>query len=389
MTGSGQAPYGRLSAFYLLYFGAIGILVPFWGLYLRHRGFDAAAIGGMFAVLMAMRIFMPTLWAWLADLGGGRRVGMRLAAALAPLSFSFALMEPGVHGMVLVLAAFGTAWAGLLPQFEANTLDHLGRESNRYGHVRLWGSVGFILAVLLGGRWLAGAGVAHVPVVLLTLLAATFVAALVTPVAGTDRVDLRGEGLLPRLRQPAVLGLLAACVLCQASFGTFYAFFSIYVRDAGYSPQLTGLLWAWGVAAEILVFLYTPRLLARVPTQWLMILALGSLVVRWLLTGLFPGSLLLLFLAQTLHMTGFGLFHAVAIFLVHRLFPGRTRNRGQALYSSIGFGLGGAAGSAAAGYTWQHGGATSAWLLSALFAALALAVIIITGAARAPRDISA
>jgi PPP family 3-phenylpropionic acid transporter len=97
------------------------------------------------------------------------------------------------------------------------------------------------------------------------------------------------------------------------------------------------------------MFLYTARLLERVGSRALLIFALGATAVRWLLTAVAADSLPVLVFAQTLHMASFGLFHAVAVVMVHRYFRGRLQGRGQALYSAAGFGLGGAFGSMASG----------------------------------------
>jgi PPP family 3-phenylpropionic acid transporter len=165
--------------------------------------------------------------------------------------------------------------------------------------------------------------------------------------------------------------LLAGCILLQASFGPYYVFFTIYLRDLGYSSGTAGLMWAWGAAAEIAVFAYTPRLLQRWSAHGLLTAALAATAVRWLITACFPSSVSMLLLAQSLHMASFGISHAVAVYLVHRYFGGSLQNRGQALYSSLCFGLGGATGSLMAGYLWELQGAMTVWLAAAVLAAAA------------------
>jgi PPP family 3-phenylpropionic acid transporter len=364
----------RLSAFYACYFGAIGVLLPFWTPYLRHLDFSPLVIGQLMAVMMATRIVTPSLWAWLADCSHRPDRIMRGCALLAPLAFAAVLSGPGPSGMALILGLFGLAWTGLLPQFEANTLNHLGRSSHRYAHVRLWGSVGFIATVLAGGIIFEGAGIRHVPVALLVLFGLTAVAAVSTPVARRRRPAIDPARLRTVLLRPEVACLLTACVLQQASFGPYYVFFTIYVTDLGYAPTTAAMLWAWGVTAEIIAFVYTPRLLQRFDGSSLLLAALAATVVRWAVTATCAGSLPLLFMAQTLHMAGFGLFHAVAISLVHRHFPGRLQIRGQALYSSLGFGLGGVIGSLGAGWVWTQWGGQASFFLATGLALLACVV---------------
>jgi MFS transporter, PPP family, 3-phenylpropionic acid transporter len=369
--------YSRLSAFYLFYFGAIGVFVPFFSLYLQQEGFDAVAIGQLMAIPMAMRMLAPGLWGWAADRSGRRDLALKVGALLATGGAALLLGASGFVAVALALAAFALPWSGLLPQFEATTLSHLGVRPQRYGLVRLWGSIGFILAVVIGGLVFEGEAVGRVPLLLLLLVAATMLAIWRVPSPPPRPATAAMESpqtLMAALRRPWVLALLVICVLQQAAFGPYYVFFTIYLDRLGYGTGAAGMLWAWGVAAEIAMFLYTPRLIERFGSRALLVFALVVSVLRWLLTAWGAAWLPLLLLAQTLHMAAFGLFHAVAVLLIHRAFGGRLQGRGQALYSALGFGVGGALGSLGSGYAWTVAGPGGAFTGAALVAALAAGV---------------
>lgn len=379
---AGQAPagdvpaglYPRLSAFYLCYFGAIGVIVPFFAFYLQYRGFSAVAIGQLMAIPMAMRILAPGFWGWAADRSGRRDLTLRVGALLATGGAALLWGASGFLATAIGLAAFALPWTGLLPQFEATTLSHLGTRPHRYGLVRLWGSVGFILAVILGGLVFAGARVGLVPLGLLLLVAATMATIWLVPPAPAAAGASASYRLGPALRRPWVLALLAVCALQQAAFGPYYVFFTIYLDRLGYSTAVAGLFWAWGVAAEVLVFLVTPWLIERFGSRPLLVFALAASALRWLLTAWGAAWLPVLVFAQTLHMAAFGLFHAVAVLLIHRAFPGRLQGRGQALYSAVGFGVGGALGSLASGYAWSAVGPALTWTGAAVLAGFAALV---------------
>jgi PPP family 3-phenylpropionic acid transporter len=370
----GPGLYARLSAFYLLYFAAVGVVIPFFAFYLKHRGFGSVAIGQLMSIPMFMRVLAPGLWGWAADVTGRRRQVLRAGAVMAVGGAAAITLEPGFGVLALALAAFALPWSGLLPQYEANTLSHLGAAPHRYGFVRLWGSLGFIVAVMAGGIIFDGVGVVRVPPAMLALVFAVACAVWLTPFAAAAPAG-GGEGgfRAVALTRP-VVALFVVCFLQQAAFGPYYVFFTIYLEELGYSTAQAGALWAWGVAAEVVMFLYTARLLERFGSRALLIFALGATAARWLLTALAAESLPVLVFAQTLHMASFGLFHAVAVVMVHRYFRGRLQGRGQALYSAAGFGLGGAFGSMASGYTWQFGGPGAAYGGAAAVAALATVI---------------
>jgi PPP family 3-phenylpropionic acid transporter len=67
-----NTPYWRLSGFYFFYFASLGVLVPYWSIYLEWLNFSAGEIGELTAILLATRIFVPYIWAWIADHKGHR-----------------------------------------------------------------------------------------------------------------------------------------------------------------------------------------------------------------------------------------------------------------------------------------------------------------------------
>jgi len=149
-----------------------------------------------------------------------------------------------------------------------------------------------------------------------------------------------------------VIAFFVACFFNQAAHGPYYGFFSLYLETLGYSPEFTGLMWGLGVAVEVGMFVFMPRLLLLFGPRRLMLAALALAALRWLLIGHFARDLPVLLFAQSLHAFSFGVFHAVSIHLIHQFFPGSLQRRGQALYSTLSFGAGNAVGSLAAGYLW-------------------------------------
>ncbi len=345
--------YLRLSGFYLFYFAILGVLLPYWGLYLLALGFDPARIGELMAIPQATKLVAPTLWGWLADRTGRRMRVICWACLASALAFA-GVYEAGSSylGLSLVTLLFSFFWNAALPQFEAVTLDHLGEHVHRYSRIRLWGSVGFIGAAVGLGYVVQDWGVGIVPAVLLSLFAVLWLNSLLVPERPTAPVVHETPPLGRVLRQPAVVAFFVACFLNQAAHGPYYGFFSLYLETLGYTREFIGLMWGLGVTVEVGMFAFMPRLLPRFGPRRLMLAALALAALRWLLIGHFARDLPVLLFAQSLHAFSFGVFHAVSIHLIHQFFPGSLQGRGQALYSSLSFGAGNAVGSLAAGYLW-------------------------------------
>ena len=363
-------PYWRLSAFYFFYFAALGTLMPYWGLYLQSLGFDAFAIGSLMAILMATKIVAPNVWGWLGDHLGHRMAIVRLASLLSLLAF---LAMPGATGfaqIALIMTLYSFFWNASLPQFEAVTFNYLGREVERYSRLRLWGSVGFIVTVVLVGYLVDQRGTG----VVLTALTVVFTGILLSSLLVRDKSGAAGEiaqpPILQVLRTPRIMAFFAAVFLMQMSHGPYYAFYSIYLQDFGYTKSSIGILWSIGVLAEVLLFVFMHRIMHRYSAALILLVSLMLAALRWLLIGFFPDVLSLLVLSQLLHAASFGSFHASAIHLVHGYFRGRNQGRGQALYSSLSFGAGGAVGTFSSGILWEQWGAPFAYTMASAVALL-------------------
>lgn len=347
-------------------------MLPYWSLYLQAQGFAPARIGELMAIPLATKVVAPNVWGWIADRSGRRMAIVRFACLAAALCFAGVFAAAGAYlGLALVMLSFSFFWNAALPQFEAVTLNHLGAGADRYSAIRLWGSIGFIVTALVLGGLVERLGTAIVPPVLLALLVAIWLISLIVPERPAHGRAEDSAPLFRVLQQPRVASLLLICFLVQASHGPYYAFFSIYLEGLDYRRSLIGLLWGLGVVAEVVIFLLMHRLLPRFGARRLMLVSLVLTGLRWLLIAGLAHSLPVLLFAQSLHAFSFGMYHAVAIHLIHRFFVGRHQGRGQALYSSLSFGAGGALGSLAAGYLWVGLGAGPTYALAAVLSALA------------------
>lgn len=369
-------PYWRLSGFYLFYFALLGATAPFLGLYFEHLGFSPARIGELVAIPMLMRCVAPNLWGWLGDVTGQRLRIVRVGALCTLLSFSLILFDKSYAWLALVMALHAFFWHAVLPQFEVITLAHLQERTARYSQIRLWGSIGFILAVVGLGLAFERLGLDVYPVVVLAIMAGIVASSLWVPDAEPvqRRETAEQGGFLRQLCRPGVLAFYLSVGLMQLSHGPYYTFLSIHLEALGYARTTIGLLWALGVVAEILLFLVMARVLERFTLRQVLAASFLLAALRWLILGSLADHLGILLVAQLMHAATFGSFHAAAIHFVQRSFGHRQQGQGQALYAALA-GVGGALGALYAGYSWSSLGPV--WTFSiASVAALAAAIII-------------
>jgi len=350
-------PYRPLAGFYFFYFAYIGAFAPFFSVYLAGTGLSPVEIGVVMALPQATRIVAPHLWGWVADAGGRQMRLVRATVLAGTLCWLGLFASTSFLWICAVILATGFFLSAALPLVEATTLTHLGEHTGRYGAIRLWGSIGFIVAVIGVGYALDLLGQQALLWIVAASLAGTLAFGFRVPEATRAPHAADQEPIARVLKRPEVVALIAACALMAVAHSPYYTFYSIHLVDQGYSKGLTGWLWALGVICEIAIFWWLPRLYAAYTLRGILIASFALAAVRFLAIGWCADSLAMLLIAQVLHAASFGSFHAAAIGVVHRIFRGRHQARGQAIYGSLTFGVGGALGSLASGYAWQPLGA--------------------------------
>lgn len=361
-------PYWRLSAYYFAYFAFIGVFVPYFALYLKSLALSAWDIGLIMTQMQLMRLVGPYAWGMLADRGGRHLAIVRLTSAAAAFVFLGFFWSTRLEAFLFAMAALSLFWVAALPLVETITFDHLRENPARYGRVRIWGSIGYIVAVTA-----TGAALDHLPLVALlwfglVALLAIVGSAFALPGAVAHHAPAPAPALSAVLGQARVRALFAACVAMSAAHAALNIFYAILLADHGYSKTLTGALLTLGVLAEIGVFYGMAPMMRRFSLREILLACFVAAAVRFAAIGCFVDSLLVLVVAQLLHGLTFGAFHAAAIAAVNRWFTGANRGRGQALYSSLSFGAGGLLGGLVSGWSWDALGGAATFVGGSLFA---------------------
>ncbi len=353
---SASAPLAALAAFYFSYFAFQGLFGPFWSLYLESLSFNTVQISILMALSTLARIVAPMFWGWLADRRGKRRSIMLWTSVVSLASFVMVALQHSFWGMFTWLAVNHFFWAAALPLGEASTAHLTRSQPGRYSRVRVWGSIGFVCFAASGGYLLNLVTMANLPWLIVGLLGLIVLACWRVPEVAIERAKTRPEPIWATVRQPHVVALFACCFLLSFAMGPYYNFYSIGLKEAGYSASTTGLLWATGVMAEIVVFWQMPRLMARFTLERLMLASLLVSALRFALMATLLPVGVVAFAAQLGHAFTFGVHHAAAVGLIHRNFAEQHQARGQGLYTVASFGVGGSIGGLLGGVLWQHGG---------------------------------
>ncbi|XHS77447.1 MFS transporter [Burkholderiaceae bacterium UC74_6] len=362
-------------ALYLAYFvsaGLYGTYVPLW---FESLGLPIVTIGFLLSVPSWTRLYASFVWGWMADRSGRHVALLRLSGLLSLVAACALLFPSGWALLALVIFVFYSFNAAFVPLTDTVVAAELstaegGVDAKRYGRVRLWGSLGYLVAVL-GFGWLfdrTGMG-AFVPSMIGALVLLLLASLAVPNRRLAAHAHEKSPPLAEVLARPEVRWFLAGTFLTVLAHQALYCFYSLYLAERGHDKSTVGLLWGVGVVAEIGWFALQGRLMERGTVhRWLIASALVS-TARFALTAAVPGQLWLLVVIQASHALTFAAQHMGCMALITRYFPGRLRGRGQALYLVIGYGLSGVIGAIGGGWLVE------AWGLSSVFWAASAAAL--------------
>lgn len=358
----------NFALFFFGYFGFVGVFAPYASLYFAEKGMTVAQIGILMSLMQVMRIFGPNLWGWVADHSRQRVSVLRYTALAAVISFCglfFGQTFAYYFAVMVLLNLFVSAQA---PLSDAMVLSSLKGDLTHYGKLRLWGSVGFIVAVAGAGPAMDWQGVGLMPWISLAMLGLTLLASWGVKEPEKSGVAHAVPSAVGFLRRREVAAFFVSTFMMIAAHAALYVFYSLHLEQIGYSKSLIGLMWSVGVLCEIAFFFYQAPIFRRFGVRNLMLASLALAVVRFLMIGFGAESVMVLLVAQVLHAATFGVHHSASIATLQRWFAGPLQARGQALFISISYGMGGTAGGLIMSACWERFGAQAVYIAAATFA---------------------
>ncbi len=329
----------RLALFYGGFFLVIGILMPFWPLWLKSRGLGAAEIGVVLAAGMWVKVLINPFSSALADRLGERKRVIAGLSVMAFASFTLFAFVQGFWPVLLVTVLFFAFWAPMIPLGESLTMLAATHRPLDYGRIRLWGSLSFIIAAGTAGRILAGRPADLVYWMVLGAVGVAVGFCFLLPDIRAPKAPPRRLLVLDVLRDKSFLIFLAAAGMVQTSHAVYYAFGTLYWRAAGYTETVIGALWAEGVIAEIVLFAFSGLVVRRLGPARMLMLAGAAAMVRWGVIGM-TTALPALIAVQFLHAFTFGASHLAAVYFIARRVPQALSATAMALYSSVVMGIG-------------------------------------------------
>lgn len=350
---------------YFLYFGVMGVFLPYFNLYCLSIGFSGFQIGSLSAVRAAVLILFSIFWGILADRKGIRRPIYILCSFASAALWGLFLFTTDFRFMLVITIVYGAFYAPIISFLEAFAMDVLGKTKHRYGRTRVWGSIAFIAVVLASGKIIDKYAVGIVIVLALAISSAQAMAAMTMPRI-RSRQQAQAHGASRLLSRQTVIFLLCA-FLMLVSHGAYYGFFSIHLAQLGYKGSFIGACWALASSAEVVVMINSHRLFARFSFKRVLAVSFAAAAIRWGILYVAQSAWVIV-ASQLLHAFTYGAFHMAGILYMDQLAPASDKTLGQALNNAVTYGLGLTVGFFISGVLYESGSSARLFLFSAVVA---------------------
>lgn len=344
-----------------------GVHLPFFPAWLASVGFDPQMTGLLMATMGAVRVITGPSLGFLADAFSARRAAIVILMGVAAFSYLGYALLPGFAFVVLFSITSSAAFSAIGPLLEGVTLRTALLHQFDYGRVRLFGSAAFIVMNFTSGIVLAASGIDLFLSILISAGMFSFGMAFLLPPDKAPERPLERHNMwreaVALSRQPAFIVFVCAAGVAQSCHAFYYGFGTLNWKALGYSADLIGVLWALGVIAEIVLFSFSNRVIARIGPAPLMAIGASMGLIRWTVLAFSP-PLWLLFPIQLLHAGTFGAAHLGAMHFIARAVPHSLMATAQSIYAAITIGVFMAAGQFTSGHLYAEFGALGYLLMT-------------------------
>ncbi len=360
---------------YVLFFAGIGTIVPFLSLHFQRLGFSGHQIGVLNALPPLVTLFGATVWAIVADrlhlhtyLLQVLMVGSALAVITLSLVQSFLVL-------VLLMGIYSFFQSPIPPLLDTAALESLGAHPERYGRLRLWGSIGFILATWVLGALIRRSGMptiffyAYAVCLLLAALASTRI-----PRVRPRPQPPLWEGLNHFIREPRWVVFLFSLFLLGIANTGMYAFLPLFVKELGGDEQLVGFAWGLGASTEVPVMWASQYIVQRLGLRVMLTMAFALYSFRMFLYSIMWAAWVVLPF-NLLHGVTFGLMWVSVVNFANRFAPPGMKATAQGVTTGILFGLSSFIGALLSGVLYEAVGPSTMFLLYGILLAVATVLL--------------
>ncbi len=337
-----QSVFAKLAANYTSVYVYLGIMTPFWAIWLKYKGLSPSEIGIIIAIPYLLKLIVSPLISQTSDKRQEYRRPLILCVTSSVVFTALYYFAEGFWQLLIVTMLVNLTLPAVMPLMETIAVAQSGKHRLSYGQIRSFGSVSFIVAAIVVGWIIKTSEVSIVLIFVLLSLVLLLISALLLPRGNKTTTTIgpatNSSPIKNLLANKDFVWFLIVVGLLQASHGVYYSMGSIYWQEGGIGEDVIGMLWAVGVIAEVSFFVFCGSFIQKYPLSLIFAIIGFFGTLRWVVLSV-SMSLPIIFVAQILHALTFGASHLVAIQYLGSRITKETAGTAQSLYSSLPLGL--------------------------------------------------
>ena len=379
-----QAPGALLYAriLFFCYYMAFGAFFPFINLYYQRIGLTGVQIGTLSSIPLLVMSTTSVLWGGIADVLRLHRRILNIALFLTPIVVFFLSRTTEYSILIPLVIAYAFFSAPIVPLLDNAALEAIETHGGTYGGLRVWGSISWMASTWIVGELIDKFDTSWLFYSYITLMGLTFIFSIFQPVRSKITRSSLGHNLHRLVTRHDFIFFIISILLLAVATGSVNNFFSLYMDGLGAGEGAIGLAWSIAALSEIPVMLLSGTIMRHIGENGLLKISFITYAFRWLVYSFIQVPALVLPL-QLLHGFSYGTFQVGGVTYVNNRTPKSMRTTGQAIFTTISYGIGPIIGTLIGGYFYDTVGIATLFRILSVITIVGLSVFLF---ASKPRD---
>ncbi|MBM7660477.1 PPP family 3-phenylpropionic acid transporter [Bacillus mesophilus] len=330
----------NFSLYYFLTFLGLGSLYPLLAVYLDEVvGLTGSQIGTILSISPVVMIVIQPFWGILSDWTQKPRLLLTISILLTSLT-GLIYAQVDTFAILMIMAIILAAvQSGMTPLSDSLALNYVQKVKGNYGSIRLWGALGFALAVIVAG-WIADyIGLSVIFYLFSGTLFLSFLFSWKLPEENQAMKANLFSGMSTLVKRPRYILFLCTTFLV---FGPIFAnnsYFGLFIKDIGGTLTGVGIAFLFAAGSEAPFMQFANRFIEKIGMLQVLTLAAGVSMVRWFFY-FFEPSLYLVYATTIAQGFSVGLAIPAALQYVRDVSPKEVQVTAVSIYAAVGSGLG-------------------------------------------------
>ena len=279
-----------LFSLYVLFYSGQSIYNTYLNLYLSSEGLSDSQIGFIISVSTLFILLAQLFWGWVSDrVKVKNRILELLYLATAVISLLF-YVGSSFWFLLAAVTFFSIFFNPIIPLQDNYALEYLEKSRWDYGQIRMGGTLGYSVTVLLIGFLLHDDYRIIFLMVAICMALCRMLCFAMPKVSGGKPPNGKHTSWKKLLKNKTLLGLILFNMMFSIGLNFYHNFYPIYYTKIGGNSSMIGAMMFLSAMSEVPMLLIIRKLEDRIGIRSALILAGVATTLRWILLAFVKDS---------------------------------------------------------------------------------------------------